>query len=461
MEARAERVSEVVEFRSMAVVGEDRALTQVKGVDGLYPLEGEVELDPPFPLEEALADRGLPGAVMDRVLADRLGLSVGESFRLGTRNFRLGAVLVREPDSITGGFSFGPRTLVHSSALTSSGLLEPGTLYETEYRLDLPAGTDLAAAQAEAEAAFRDKGMRWSDSRRASPGVERFVDRTGSFLVLVGLAGLAVGGVGISAAVRAYLEGEGRHHRHAPHARGRGAHDLSGLSVPDRRADRARRGGRASAGRPSAARGLALHRGLPALPGDLRDLSGTSARSRLLRHPHRLHLHALAARPRRERPRRRALPRHGRRRSAALALARRHRRADGAPRGRRRGLFRHGASGAGLGRRYRGRAPHPSRWPRSFCEGQPAARPAPASPAAGRRCASRWPPSAVRGRRRPRSSCRWASAFLCWPRWARSTPTSARPSSATCRRARPPTSSWTSSRTRSRGSSRPCAAMRR
>lgn len=208
MEARAERVSEVVEFRSMAVVGEDRALTQVKGVDGLYPLEGEVELDPPFPLEEALADRGLPGAVMDRVLADRLGLSVGESFRLGTRNFRLGAVLVREPDSITGGFSFGPRTLVHSSALTSSGLLEPGTLYETEYRLDLPAGTDLAAAQAEAEAAFRDKGMRWSDSRRASPGVERFVDRTGSFLVLVGLAGLAVGGVGISAAVRAYLEGK-------------------------------------------------------------------------------------------------------------------------------------------------------------------------------------------------------------------------------------------------------------
>ncbi|ABN78384.1 ABC transporter permease [Cereibacter sphaeroides] len=208
MEARAERVSEVVEFRSMAVVGEDRALTQVKGVDDLYPLEGEVELDPPFPLEEALATRGLPGAVMDRVLADRLGISVGESFRLGTRNFRLGAVLVREPDSITGGFSFGPRTLVQSSALTSSGLLEPGTLYETEYRLDLPAGTDLAAAQAEAEAAFRDKGMRWSDSRRASPGVERFVDRTGSFLVLVGLAGLAVGGVGISAAVRAYLEGK-------------------------------------------------------------------------------------------------------------------------------------------------------------------------------------------------------------------------------------------------------------
>ncbi len=209
IEARAQAVSEVVEFRSMAVVGEDRALTQVKGIDGAYPLLGEMVLDPPFPLQDALAGAdGLAGGVMDRVLADRLGIAVGETFRLGTRSFRLGAVIDREPDSATAGFAFGPRTLVRTADLQGSGLLGPGTLYETEYRLLLPAGTDLAAAQAEAEAAFQGKGMRWSDSRRATPGVERFVERTGSFLVLVGLAGLAVGGVGISAAVRAYLEGK-------------------------------------------------------------------------------------------------------------------------------------------------------------------------------------------------------------------------------------------------------------
>ena len=72
--------------------------------------------------------------------------------------------------------------------------------------MTLPKGADLAALQAEAEAKFRDSGLRWSDSRRAAPGVERFVDRIGAFLVLVGLAGLAVGGVGVAAAVRAYLE---------------------------------------------------------------------------------------------------------------------------------------------------------------------------------------------------------------------------------------------------------------
>lgn len=200
VEARAVAVSEVVDFRSMAVAGpegaEDRALTQVKGVDAAYPLTGEVVLDPPVPLAQALAGAdGLPGAVMDRVLVDRLGLAVGDTFTLGVQEFRLGAVLVKEPDSSAEGFALGPRTIVATTGLANSGLIAPGTLFETKLRVRLPDGAALDAVRAEAEEAFADKGMRWQDSRRAAPGVDRFVDRIGSFLVLVGLAGLAVDGM--------------------------------------------------------------------------------------------------------------------------------------------------------------------------------------------------------------------------------------------------------------------------
>jgi putative ABC transport system permease protein len=201
--------SEVIDFRSMAVVGEERALTQIKAVDSAYPLVGEVVLDPPIPLAEALQGDGTqPGAVMDRVLVDRLGLSAGDSFVLGTQSFRLGAVLVTEPDSSTGGFGLGPRTMVLTEGLKDSGLIGPGSLFESEYRLLFAPDADLDALKTSAEAAYRDTGLRWSDSRQASPRIARFVDRIGSFLVLVGLAGLAVGGVGVSAAVRAYLEGK-------------------------------------------------------------------------------------------------------------------------------------------------------------------------------------------------------------------------------------------------------------
>lgn len=210
MDARAARVSEVVDFRSMAVTGEGeaeaRALTQVKAVDAAYPLLGEVRLDPAMPLPEALAGAGgLPGAVMQSVLIDRLGLAPGDRFRLGMQDFVLMAALDHEPDGTASGFSLGPRTLVATPALAGSGLLSPGTLFSTDYRLDLPPAADLAATEAEARAAFADAGMRWRDARNGAPGVAEFVSRLGAFLVLVGLSGLAVGGVGVFAAVRAYL----------------------------------------------------------------------------------------------------------------------------------------------------------------------------------------------------------------------------------------------------------------
>lgn len=213
LDSIATEVAEVVDFRSMAVVGEgderDRGLTQVKAVDGVYPIYGAVTLAPEMPLAEALdGTGGLPGAVMDPVLIDRLSLSVGETFRLGTQSFVLSAALEREPDDAGGGFELGPRTLVRTSALSESGLLVPGTLYETEYRLRVPPGADLDALEAQADAVLDETGFRWRDRRNGAPGVSEFVDRLSAFLVLVGLAGLAVGGVGVAAAVRAHLDGK-------------------------------------------------------------------------------------------------------------------------------------------------------------------------------------------------------------------------------------------------------------
>ena len=211
MDEIATRVSETVDFRSMAVVDTGdtprRGLTQVRGVDGAYPLYGSVELEPAIPLARALAPAERPGAVMDRVLVDRLGLEVGDTFRLGTQNFDLRVVLVTEPDGAAGGFGLGPRTIVTRAGLEGSGLLAPGTLFDSQYRLALPDAADLGARAAEARARFEETGMRWRDRRNGAPGVQQFVDRIGAFLVLVGLAGLAVGGVGVSSAVRAYLDG--------------------------------------------------------------------------------------------------------------------------------------------------------------------------------------------------------------------------------------------------------------
>lgn len=203
-------LSEIVDFRSMAVVGEgaqaERGLTQVKAIDNAYPLVGTTTLNPDMTLETALANQdGLPGAVMERVLIDRLGLSINDPFRLGTQTFRLSAELVREPDGAASGFALGPRTIVRTKALENASLLAAGTLFSTKYRMILPPDADLGALESQARKRFENSGLRWTDARNGAPGVAEFVNRLGAFLVLVGLSGLAVGGVGVSAAVRAYL----------------------------------------------------------------------------------------------------------------------------------------------------------------------------------------------------------------------------------------------------------------
>ena len=201
-------VSEKISFRSMVTVPRDgdteRALTEVKGVDAAYPLYGTLTLVPPGALADTLAGDP-PGAAMDPVLADRLGLDVGDTFRLGEKTFRLAARIVSEPDDAGGGFALGPRTLLFTDDLDGTGLIAPGTLYETEYGIRMAPGADLDAAEARLSAALPDGGYRWRDRRNGAPGIQMFVERLSAFLVLVGLAGLTVGGIGVASAVRAHM----------------------------------------------------------------------------------------------------------------------------------------------------------------------------------------------------------------------------------------------------------------
>ena len=142
---------------------------------------------------------------MQPVLMDRIGLEIGDEVRLGLGTYELRAALTAEPDGVSGGFALGPRIIVLTEGLKDSGLLGEGSFYESALRLRLPESADLAALKTSFEDEAEAFGWRWRDRRNGAPGVRRFVERVAAFLILVGLAALAVGGVGVSSAVRSYL----------------------------------------------------------------------------------------------------------------------------------------------------------------------------------------------------------------------------------------------------------------
>jgi len=203
-------VSEVRDMRAMARASDgNRTLVELKSVDTNYPLYGEARLDPPTDLRGALAQQnGRWGAVAERALVDRLGLAIGDPVTIGTLEYELRGVIEREPDRGASVFILGPRLMVADASLEETGLVQEGSLIEYHYRLALPPDVDPIGIVEAAKAEFSDALWRVRGLDEAAPSIRRFIDRTATYLTLVGLSTLLVGGVGVGNAVRAWLDGK-------------------------------------------------------------------------------------------------------------------------------------------------------------------------------------------------------------------------------------------------------------
>ena len=202
--ARGARVSRITQMRAMAVAPDgERTLVELKAVDGAYPLFGALVLDPPGMLS--------PGeVVVERVVADRLGVTPGATIRLGDARFTLRGVIVTEPDKVTSPALLGPRAMIAMADLPATGLIQPGSLVTWEYRLALPEGVARRAFAEDLRAAFPQHGWRIRTADAAAPAVNRFVDRAAFFLTLASLTALLVGGIGVATGVRSWLDQRAR-----------------------------------------------------------------------------------------------------------------------------------------------------------------------------------------------------------------------------------------------------------
>ncbi len=199
--AAAGPVAEVVSLRAMAHAGADSALVELRGVDGRWPLVGRFRLAP-----GALAARphGREVAIAP-ALAERLRVGVGDTLRLGTTPFRVIGLIAEEPDRLGAGFALGSPALVDMAGLDASALIQPGSLYRSGYRIVLPARATAEATASRLTARFPGAGWTPRTTHNAARGLRGGIATLGQFLLLVGLAALAIAGVGVGSGVAAYL----------------------------------------------------------------------------------------------------------------------------------------------------------------------------------------------------------------------------------------------------------------
>ncbi len=205
-------LSKIVAMRAMArpqPANGRRSLVELKAVDALYPMVGGLVLDPPLALDTAFRrEDGTWGAVADAHLLRRLGIGLGGRVRVGEATFQVRAAIVKEPDRVSSVFSLGPRLMIGAAALPGTQLLRPGSNFHHHTRLMLSPGTEAKSWIEDLKRAFPKAGWRIHGVDEAAPGVRRFIERMTLFLSFVGLTALLVGGIGVSTAVRAYLDGK-------------------------------------------------------------------------------------------------------------------------------------------------------------------------------------------------------------------------------------------------------------
>ena len=203
--ARAGTPSATVRLRAMAnAPGGDALLSELKAVDGAYPLYGAMRL-------ESGARRGPPpaGAIwIGKDLASRLDLKVGGNVKFGEKSFRIDGIISEEPDRLGEGFTLGPVAIIGLNDLAATQLIQPGSLYESKYRVRLPADAAPGAVGKRLTAEFPEAGWEVTDRSNGAPGTRRFIERMGQFLSLVGLAALVIAGIGVGNGVASYLAGK-------------------------------------------------------------------------------------------------------------------------------------------------------------------------------------------------------------------------------------------------------------
>jgi putative ABC transport system permease protein len=191
------RTSTSITTRSMLVGPDGRSqLVELSGVDRNWRLAGEVDWGPG-------GRRPAGGEVgVGREVAERIDLKLGQQVRLGRATYRIVSIIQKVP-GVTG-FALAPAVIVDQAGLAASGLIQPGSISTTKYRILLPEGADEEAIGKTFQRRFPAGGWRATTRDEAGSGTRRFIDRLGQMLLLVALSALAIGGLGMSSAAAAF-----------------------------------------------------------------------------------------------------------------------------------------------------------------------------------------------------------------------------------------------------------------
>lgn len=176
-------------------------LVELKAVEPGYPFYGRFAVDPPA--SDPFQD---PNAVwVQEALLIRLGLEVGDRLKLGEADFTIKGIIRKEPDRAVGTFTLGPRVMLSQEGLARTKLVQTGSRITRRILFQTPEPETLDALKAELKERWEQESVRLQTYREAQPRLGRFLENFTTYLGLVGLITLMIGGIAVASNIHAFL----------------------------------------------------------------------------------------------------------------------------------------------------------------------------------------------------------------------------------------------------------------
>jgi putative ABC transport system permease protein len=202
-------ISLVREFDTIVSVrdGDGFFRAEILVPDDAYPLYGALELTPDKPRQRLTARKdGLWGAIIDPLLAERQGLSVGDRIEIGQTTFRVSGLIQTQPDRSLNANWRGLPIMIAEQAVAATGLIRPGSRIDFEYRIQTD--RDLDGWLAAFERAFPDTRWEITTFAERSERISERLDQIATALLLIAFTTLFIGGLGVANSIHAYLHGK-------------------------------------------------------------------------------------------------------------------------------------------------------------------------------------------------------------------------------------------------------------
>jgi putative ABC transport system permease protein len=200
------QISRVTEVDTMlGTDGGGLLRVELQSMDDLYPLYGELQLEPAKPLSEitAFAD-DYWGIAIDPVLAGRLGIGIGDSAYVGSLEMKVRALILKQPDRSLNADWRGTPVLLSDGALQASGLIQPGSRIDYDYRVrtSIPA----EAWRIRFYDAFPNETWEVRTFQDRSRRISERLAQIASGLLIIGFSTLFIGGLGVFNSIQTYLQ---------------------------------------------------------------------------------------------------------------------------------------------------------------------------------------------------------------------------------------------------------------